>query len=154
VEASLRYHEISYAVEVDEGERLQMLSVFMTPFLANDSLLLVFCIFRSAAITCAILAPAGPQRSRLLATLYRDERAAGLPHNSILAKVFLDHIVRPAEIESFAADLKPHQLASLPQSAVIVEDEDVDTAMEEPGGAPRGKKGPENVLDRASTSSL
>jgi COP9 signalosome complex subunit 4 len=86
-----------------------------------------------------------------LATLYRDERSAGLPHYSILGKVFLDHIVRPAEIESFAAGLKPHQLAKLPPTVMVVEDEDVDTAMEEPG-APRGKKGPETVLDRASTS--
>ena len=39
------------------------------------------------SVTCAILAEAGPQRSRALATLYKDERCSALPVFSILEKV-------------------------------------------------------------------
>lgn len=41
----------------------------------------------SASVTCCILAAAGPQRSRVLATLYKDERTASLPTFPILEKV-------------------------------------------------------------------
>ena len=36
------------------------------------------------SVTCAILAPAGQRRSRLLAILYKDERTRGLPNVGIL----------------------------------------------------------------------
>ena len=38
------------------------------------------------SITCALLAPAGPQRSRLLGMLYKDERAPKAPSYGILTK--------------------------------------------------------------------
>jgi COP9 signalosome complex subunit 4 len=41
----------------------------------------------SAAVTCTILAGAGPQRSRVLATLYKDERCSKLKIYPILQKV-------------------------------------------------------------------
>ncbi|KAK9989440.1 hypothetical protein SO802_029679 [Lithocarpus litseifolius] len=41
----------------------------------------------SAAVTCTILAAAGPQRSRVLATLYKDERCSKLKIYPILQKV-------------------------------------------------------------------
>lgn len=74
-------------------------------------------LFRSAAVTCAILAPAGPHRSRLLSTLIRDERTSELPQHTILTKVFLEQIIRPKEIESFEKLLAPHQRALLPPSS-------------------------------------
>jgi hypothetical protein len=40
------------------------------------------------AVVCAILAPAGPQRSRSLATLYKDDRTARLPVFPILEKMY------------------------------------------------------------------
>jgi COP9 signalosome complex subunit 4 len=46
------------------------------------------------AITCTILAAAGPQRSRMLSTLYKDERAEKLPVYPFLEKVFLERILR------------------------------------------------------------
>lgn len=46
------------------------------------------------AITCTILAAAGPQRSRMLATLYKDERSAKLPVWPFLEKVYLERILR------------------------------------------------------------
>lgn len=91
-EAAIRFHELSYVTDIDAEERLMMLS---------------------AAVTAAILAPAGPQRSRVLSTLIRDERVSSLPQSTILSKVFLDRIVRPDEVASFEGMLQPHQRAEL-----------------------------------------
>lgn len=54
LDASTAYFALSNEAIIDEEERLQALS---------------------AAITCAVLAPAGPQRGKQLAKLYKDERA-------------------------------------------------------------------------------
>ena len=51
----------------------------------------------AAAVTCCILAAAGPQRSRVLANLYKDARAARLPSYAFLEKVYLERILRPEE---------------------------------------------------------
>ncbi len=103
---------------------------------------------RSAAVTCAVLGPAGPQRSRILANLYRDDRTTtALPPftTTILRKMFLDHILRPGEVAQFAAGLAEHQLARLPvDHRIKVDDEDLDA-----DGSLKGRKGPENVLDKA-----
>ena len=52
----------------------------------------------TAAVTCCILASAGPQRSRVLANLYKDERCARLPLFPFLQKVFLDRILTREEV--------------------------------------------------------
>ncbi len=45
----------------------------------------------SHSVTCAILAPAGPARSRLLAILYKDERSQHLGHKySVLKNMFVN----------------------------------------------------------------
>lgn len=86
-------------------------------------------------MTASILAPAGPQRSRILATLIRDERTESLPQHTILTKVFLDQIIRPAEIASFAELLSPHQRAALPKS-------ELDSALQHRGaGVAHGSSG-------------
>lgn len=103
---------------------------------------------RSAAITCAVLAPAGPNRSRILASLCRDERTLQLPNYTILSKMFLEHILRPNEVKGFEETLKPHQLARIAQSS----NDRVATLEEEPStdGEPVSKRtGPSTVLDRA-----
>lgn len=51
-----------------------------------------------SAITCAVLAAAGPQRSRMLATLYKDERCAKLALFPFLEKVYLERILQAAEV--------------------------------------------------------
>jgi COP9 signalosome complex subunit 4 len=127
LEAAMRYHELSWLAEIDEEERKEMLS---------------------AAVTCAVLAPAGPNRSRVLASLYRDERSANLPSYNILSKMFLDHILRPAEIRTFEERLRPHQLAKIAissndQLASTIDDDD----SAEPSTSTR--RGPSTVLDRA-----
>ena len=64
------------------------------------------------AITCAVLAGAGPARARGLGRLYKDERAAGLVSQyGMLEKMFLDRLLQKEEVEQFAAGLSPHQVA-------------------------------------------
>ena len=60
---------------------------------------------------CTILAAAGPQRSRVLATLFKDERCAALPTYTMLSKVYLGRILTRDAVQAFAAELRPHQLA-------------------------------------------
>jgi COP9 signalosome complex subunit 4 len=61
------------------------------------------------------LANAGPQRARMLATLYKDERVEKLAPQlyQLLERVFLDRILDPKAVAAFAQTLKPHQLALL-----------------------------------------
>ncbi|CAO3566856.1 unnamed protein product [Mortierella alpina] len=100
LEASSRYHEISYIQDVEYDERMLILS---------------------AAVVCAVLAPAGPQRSRMLATLYKDDRSQRLPHFSILEKMYLDRVLRSNEVSEFATTLKQHQLALLPDNTTVLD---------------------------------
>lgn len=116
----------------------------------------------SAAVTCAILSPAGPRRSRLLASLYRDERSVQLPHHSILSAMFLDRIIRPKEVAEFSAMLGEHQKAKIATNSLVFaedEDEDEDEDQEADSGMRvenangndqmKRKRGPEDVLDKA-----
>ena len=75
----------------------------------------------SAAVTCTVLAAAGPQRSRMLATLYKDERTARLPVFPFLKKVYLERVLRPREVSAFAETLAPHQVALLPDGSTVLE---------------------------------
>eukprot|EP00898_Chlorokybus_atmophyticus_P003583 jgi/Chlat1/4225/Chrsp27S04247 len=107
LEAALRYYELSQlekrelsGQKVDEADLEQALT---------------------AAVTCIILAGAGPQRSRVLATLYKDERCTKLPVFPILEKVYLERILRPPEVQAFAQTLKPHQLATLADGSTVLE---------------------------------
>ncbi|CAG8480068.1 2243_t:CDS:2 [Ambispora gerdemannii] len=100
LEASSKYHELSYVTELAPEERTLALN---------------------AAITCAVLAGAGPQRSRMLATLYKDERVQRLPHFSILEKMYLDRVLRPSEVKDFAETLKEHQRAILADGTTVLD---------------------------------
>ncbi|KAI1214192.1 uncharacterized protein F4807DRAFT_407045 [Annulohypoxylon truncatum] len=88
--ASQAYHDISLSAAVSEDERLHTLAM---------------------AVKCAILAPAGPLRSRALGRLFKDERAASLPEFGMLEKMLFDRLLAPAEVRKFAEGLAPHQLA-------------------------------------------
>ncbi|CAG8448494.1 2242_t:CDS:2 [Acaulospora morrowiae] len=100
LEASSKYHELSYVTELVPEER-------------------IICL--NAAITCAVLTGAGPQRSRMLATLYKDERVQRLPHFSILEKMYLDRVLRPNEVKGFAETLKDHQRARLADGTTVLD---------------------------------
>lgn len=100
LDASASYLALSNEPVIDEEERLQALS---------------------AAITCAVLAPAGPQRARQLGKLYKDERAVETAEHSILEKIFLDRLLSPAEVAAFAANLKEHQLAKTSDGSTVLD---------------------------------
>ncbi|KAF8024352.1 hypothetical protein BT93_F1516 [Corymbia citriodora subsp. variegata] len=107
LEAALRYYDISQIEkrqigdeEIDEEALEQALA---------------------AAVTCTILAAAGPQRSRVLATLYKDERCSTLKIYPILQKVYLEKILRKPEIDAFAEELKAHQKALLPDNFTVLD---------------------------------
>ncbi|KAI0443350.1 hypothetical protein F4803DRAFT_328341 [Xylaria telfairii] len=97
--ASSVYHDISLLTVVSEDERLHTLAM---------------------AARCAILAPAGPLRSRALGRLYKDERVVNLDEFGMLEKMFLDRLLAPAEVEKFAQGLAPHQLATTSDGSTVL----------------------------------
>ncbi|KAJ7294929.1 hypothetical protein O6H91_01G067900 [Diphasiastrum complanatum] len=107
LEAALRYYELSQLEKREIGGRLvdeEELQQALT-----------------AAVTCTILAAAGPQRSRVLATLYKDERCSKLKIYPILQKVYLERILRKPEVDAFSEELKPHQKALLPDNSTVLD---------------------------------
>lgn len=73
------------------------------------------------AITCALLAPAGPQRSRMLGTLYKDERSHALPNFSMLEKMYMERLLCRSEVHTFAASLATHQKATLEDGVTVLD---------------------------------
>ncbi|CZS89061.1 hypothetical protein WAI453_010415 [Rhynchosporium graminicola] len=97
--AAQGYQDISFMPVIAEEERLHTLSM---------------------AIKCAVLAPAGPARSRALGRLYKDERTSTLEEYSILEKMFLDRLLSPTEVAKFAEGLAPHQLAKTSDGSTVL----------------------------------
>jgi COP9 signalosome complex subunit 4 len=100
LDASQGYYTVSNEPLIDEAERLQALS---------------------AAMVCAVLAPAGPQRSRSLARLYKDERASQVDVFPILEKIFLDRILEASEVQSFSQNLAEHQVARTADGSTVLD---------------------------------
>lgn len=100
LDASTTYLGISNEAILAEGERLQALS---------------------AAIVCAVLAPAGPQRARSLGRLYKDDRAPHVGEFAILEKIYLNRLLSPAEVRAFAEKLRPHQLAKTADGSTVLD---------------------------------
>lgn len=72
------------------------------------------------AVTCAILAPAGPDRMRRLATLYADERVSQLPNYQMLEKMFKERIIRKPDVEKFEKLLAAHQNAMMAAGQTVL----------------------------------
>ncbi|KAF2271956.1 COP9 signalosome-like protein complex subunit 4 [Westerdykella ornata] len=100
LDAAQAYYNVSLEAVIDEEERLRTLS---------------------AAFVCAILAPAGPQRAKMLSKLYKDERAHQVEHFAILEKIFFDRIMSPDEVKAFASKLQPHHLAKTADGSTVLE---------------------------------
>ena len=106
LQSASKYYQLSYFTEMDDSERIVALR---------------------AAVICAVLAEAGPARSRMLATLYKDERVRERPMlrengiYSILEKMYLDRVLRTDEISQFTHCLKPHQLAKLADGTTVLD---------------------------------
>ncbi|XP_063698827.1 COP9 signalosome complex subunit 4 [Culicoides brevitarsis] len=100
IEAAQRYNELSYRTIVEENERMTALK---------------------KALICTVLASAGQQRSRMLATLFKDERCQQLPTYGILEKMYLDRIIRRSELQDFEALLQDHQKAVTVDGSTILD---------------------------------
>ena len=98
--ASTAYYSVSNRSTVEEADRLQALS---------------------AAIRTAILAPAGPPRSRTLAKLYKDERSTEVMEHGMLESMFLDRLLAPSDVETFASHLAPHQVAKTADGSTVLD---------------------------------
>ena len=98
--ASNSYLNLSNEPAIDEEDRLVSLS---------------------SAIVCAVLAPAGPERGKQLARLYKDDRAAQVEEYAILEKIFLDRVLNQDEIKAFSEKLRPHQLAKMADGSTVLD---------------------------------
>ncbi|KAJ4372302.1 hypothetical protein N0V83_004076 [Neocucurbitaria cava] len=100
LDAAQAYYGMSNEMIIDEDERQD---------------------FLGKAIICTVLAPAGPQRGRMLAKLYKDDRASRAEDFAILEKIFLDRLLSPAEIKAFASKLQPHHLAKTSDGSTVLD---------------------------------
>eukprot|EP00092_Neocalanus_flemingeri_P024797 GFUD01026887.1.p1 GENE.GFUD01026887.1~~GFUD01026887.1.p1 ORF type:complete len:429 (+),score=158.24 GFUD01026887.1:70-1287(+) len=100
IEAASRYNELSYKTAIHDSERITAL--------------------KNATI-CTILAAAGQQRSRMLATLYKDERCQQLSCFNILEKMYLDRLIKRTELTEFETLLQAHQKALTADGSTILE---------------------------------
>ena len=80
------------------------------------------------AVTCAILAPSGPQRQRVLSSIVNDPRLSLLDsipefstHGTILKKMYTHQIIRPTELVQFEASLVDHQKAVMGDGLTIMD---------------------------------
>lgn len=112
LQAASRYHDLSQAH-------------FSTDMIDSDDLLNML----GRAATCAILAPSGPQRQRILGLVFKDERLSQLDtlpdfetHSSVLTKMYMNQVLRKDEdLTKFENSLAPHQKAVMADGLTIVE---------------------------------
>jgi len=97
-EAALGYYRLSQ--QVPEKERLEVLE---------------------HGVRCVVLSPAGPQRSRLLAMYYKDEKANQLASFTVIEKMFMERILKKEEIKAFESTLLEHQKAIMTGGKTILE---------------------------------
>jgi COP9 signalosome complex subunit 4 len=101
-----KYLELSYSQEISKENRQD-------------------CLFD--AIICTILAPAGPLRSRMLNTLYKDNRTRESPEferggtYQMLEKMYTGRVCLPNQVEAFRQILKPHQNAQLGSNQTVLD---------------------------------
>ncbi|CAO4375906.1 unnamed protein product [Caenorhabditis nigoni] len=88
VESAQRYYELSVTEQLPMSDRMTALG---------------------KAIVCVLLAKPGPQRSRLLTIIFKDERAPNCPSFEIIAKMYLTKVIHKDELEEFESQLQPHQ---------------------------------------------
>jgi COP9 signalosome complex subunit 4 len=135
--AASRYHELSQSTsDVRLTEMCVFIfyncccwsnptcSAFLLQVIDADDLLHML----GRAVTCAILAPSGPQRQRVLGSIVNDKRLSTLDslpefstHRTILKKMYTHQIVRPQELVHFGASLADHQKAIMGDGLTIME---------------------------------
>jgi COP9 signalosome complex subunit 4 len=108
IEASARFYELSLIsmigdMPVDEADLAALLS---------------------KSLVCAILASAGPQRSRMLGLLFKDERTRdvnGGKFYTVLEKMYSERLLRRAEVKPVEESLERHQKATLSDGSTILD---------------------------------
>ncbi|XP_064224772.1 COP9 signalosome complex subunit 4 isoform X1 [Aotus nancymaae] len=117
IEAAQRYNELSYKTIVHESERLEALKhALHCTILASAE-----TGFHHVGQAGLELPTSGQQRSRMLATLFKDERCQQLAAYGILEKMYLDRIIRGNQLQEFAAMLMPHQKATTADGSSILD---------------------------------
>ena len=109
VEAASNYHDLSHLSRFAELEA--------SGGVATSDILIAL----SNAAMCAILAGAGPQRSRVLTTLYKDERCATLEIFPILEKVHLERLLTPEDTQWLQGRLKEHHKAVTEDGGTVLD---------------------------------
>ncbi|VVT58328.1 uncharacterized protein SAPINGB_P006151 [Magnusiomyces paraingens] len=99
IDAARKYYDVSTTMDVAPEEQMVCLK---------------------SAVTCVILAPAGPKRSQVLRLIYSDDRTRQLPDFGILEKLHTNRLLRPEELVSFEQELQPHQRVSLPDGISVL----------------------------------
>jgi COP9 signalosome complex subunit 4 len=102
LEASMRYRDLSQNVSAGVSRQDLM-----------DAL--------EYSVTTAILADAGPSKSRLLALLISDERTKELPNYDLLEKMFKEQILRLSDVERFSKLLKDHHKAVMKNELTVLQ---------------------------------
>lgn len=109
VEASMKYYELSNTASVD---------------VVHEDLLELL----GKAVTCAVLGKAGPQRSRVLGLLFKDERIRSLDqlpkyssHAAVLTKTYTEQLLRRDELATFEASLSVHHKALTGEGFTVLE---------------------------------
>ena len=118
VDAAMRYYELS----ITSQETIDLLNLKAGELLT----------YLGKAVTCVVLGKAGPQRSRVLGVLFKDDRLHQLDyqdgftsHASILTKMYTEQLLRRDELATFEKSLAEHQKAitadgfTFPEKAVI-----------------------------------
>lgn len=101
--AAWKYFELSCIPLVAEDDRLTSLAQSMK---------------------CIALAEAGPQRSRFLATIYKDDRSQKVEPKVlfiIIEYMYLDRMISAELKREFASQLAPHQLALLSDGSTLLD---------------------------------
>jgi len=98
-EAALSYYRLSQTVPREEDRMISL----------------------ESGVRCAVLSPAGPQRSRILAMYYKDDKTPRLDSYTVLEKMFLERILKKEEIQAFSNSLLEHQKAIMSGGKTILE---------------------------------
>jgi len=75
--------------------------------------------YLNQAITCTILAPAGPQRNRLLSQLCKDERIERSTHYPVLLKMYNERFISSEEVAALEHSLLEHQKVQTDHGTVL-----------------------------------
>jgi len=100
IEAASKFNEMSYKTSLHENERM---------------------IALKNAMICTILAEAGQQRCRMLATLYKDERCQQISAFNVLEKMYLGRLIKSTDVKDFETMLQNHHKAITSDGSTILE---------------------------------